>query len=782
MNIRKQLYALVFAALVLVPLAVLATFYVIRHAEDQVRQIAVAEELMTSASQLRQIAVETSMFHEARAAQQWQLQMRAIREQIGRMAVDDQDELANMSRISKNIDLSEKIYLRLSNTQSELTRQEIEKSGKSEAIREHQSRAMNSLFVVTQEILDAGNQLIQSNRNSAALALRWLRIVIALIIVALVMMIVFLARFIRIKILQPFKQIVLGTHQIAEGDYTHRLALHREDEIGELADAFDAMTARVEQTQNKLARSVRENASLLSALDLHAIISVADAAGNITLVNDGFCRISGYTREELLGKNHRIINSGEHAAEFWQAMWACIANGIPWRGQVCNRAKSGELYWVDTFIAPFVGDDGRIDKYISIRIDITDHKQFEQALIVASEEARSATLAKTQFLANMSHEIRTPLNAIHGMSYLMQKTEMTARQSDYLSKIQLSGQHLLGIIDDILDMSKVEAGMLSIEEAEFRIETVLDNMVNLISGNANKKGLLLTVELDDDVPHVLRGDPLRLSQILTNFGNNAVKFTERGEIKLIVRVQERSATDVLLYFAISDTGIGLTEEQISRLFQNFQQADASTSRKYGGSGLGLVISKNLAELMHGEVGVLSTPGEGSTFWFTARLLIAHSPVPALPDSGQQTAQVQADIEIQKSLYGARILLAEDNFINQQVASEMLSYGGYQVAVADDGQMALDMLEAGEYDLVLMDMQMPVMDGLQATLRIRSQPRFAKLPIIAMTANARQEDQERCLASGMNDFVAKPIQHEKLLSTVLKWVPQGVDFPLIDTNT
>ena len=592
-----------------------------------------------------------------------------------------------------------------------------------------------------------------------------------------------------------------------------------------------------------------------------------------------------------------------------------VAGGDPvymriWRGEISRREqeltrKDGSRFWARlTGVAVDVKEPAKGTVWVID--DITAEVKAFSELKKAEELAQSAAQMKADFLANMSHEIRTPMNAIIGMLHLVTRTELSPRQKDYLAKAQSSSRQLLAIINDILDLSKIESGKLAIEKVDFEIDKVFENVVTVISEKAASKGLELIVDIAPDVPRNLVGDPLRLGQILINYGSNAVKFTDRGEIAISASVTSKTSKDVLLHFSVADTGVGLDAEQRGRLFRKFEQADSSTTRKYGGTGLGLAIVKQLASLMNGSVGVESEPGKGSTFWFTVRLglsaqkqkrfipnpdlrgqrvlvvddsdhsrkvicdilssmtftvtgvtsgkeAIAHAV--SARDAGKPFSAVFIDLQMPEmdgietasgikaalapnvpnmvmfssyardeairsameagvsefvvkpftpsmlfdvvmkvigktvsnesrgaepempdisSISGAHILLVEDNDLNQEVATELLRSAGLVVDVAENGAVALEKLSGAAsespYDLVLMDIQMPVMDGLTATENIRKQTRWEKLPVIAMTANAMAGDRERFLAAGMNDHVAKPIDPEILFRTLCQWIP------------
>lgn len=396
---------------------------------------------------------------------------------------------------------------------------------------------------------------------------------------------------------------------------------------------------------------------------------------------------------------------------------------------------------------------------------VGDINELTSGLARAKDAAEQASRSKGEFLATMSHEIRTPINAVVGMAYLALKTDLTERQRDYIEKIRASGGHLLDLVNDVLDFAKIESGKLELELAGFNLDQLVERVASIASLRARQKGLALEFHVDPAIPRDLEGDSLRIGQILLNYINNAIKFTASGFVKVRASFAGQTKSGCRILLEVTDSGIGLSNEQKSRLFGLFQQADASTTRKYGGTGLGLAISKQLAELMGGEVGVRSTLGVGSTFWAVIHVGVLQH------DVGEEQKRTRAALPVAQHprFDGARILLAEDNVLNQQIAREMLEDAGATVTLANDGKEAIDLATASAFDCILMDVRMPGIDGLQATQALRGLPATAKVPIIAMTANAMVEDREECLRVGMDDFIPKPVDPELFLDILGKWV-------------
>ncbi|WP_177247060.1 response regulator [Marinospirillum alkaliphilum] len=503
---------------------------------------------------------------------------------------------------------------------------------------------------------------------------------------------------------------------------------------------------------NQMQEARKDLENQIFALDQHAIVSIADARGDILEANERFCNISGYTRNELIGQNHRLLNSGLHPREFFQDMWQTIASGKVWSGEIRNRCKNGDFYWVAATIVPFLDSKGRPERYIGIRTDITERKAIEEQALQAKAAAEAANQAKSDFLANMSHEIRTPMNGIIGMTGLAMDTDSEVERQEYLQIVRNSAESLLGILNDILDFSKIEANKLLLETVSFNLPQTVAETLKTLSSKAHEKGLEVICDLSPEVPEQVLGDPTRLRQVLINLVGNAIKFTEKGDITITLDVEQKHQQHATLMFSVKDSGIGIPADKLDHIFEAFSQADTSTTRQYGGTGLGLSISSQLVELMGGRMSVVSEPGKGSTFQFT--LVLALDPMPKVPVNTE-------------FLIGKCVLLVDDHPVNRTILSRQLQQWQMQVHQADSAATAQQLLEAGTLkpDLFLLDQHMPGMDGLDLTLWLRNQQAWQSTPLLILSSGPLKSDAERARPLAIQGFLTKPVLPNDLLKAI-----------------
>jgi PAS domain S-box-containing protein len=513
---------------------------------------------------------------------------------------------------------------------------------------------------------------------------------------------------------------------------------------GDPVSGPDGITAANPANEAHLRAALKEVSRLKHVLDQHVIVATTDQHGRITSANDKFCQLSGYRRDELIGQDHRILNSGTHPKDYFRELWATILRGEVWRGEIRNRAKNGTLYWVDTVIIPqFQGDSGKPDEFIAIRTDITRLKALENNLEQARDEAMEASRLKSEFLANMSHEIRTPMNGIIGMSGLLLEMELDEEQRHMAGIVQSSAENLLTIINDILDFSRIEAGKMRLDFADFELGHLIEDTLEILRPTAHEKELAIVGNLPRNLPGHLQGDPGRIRQVLTNLVGNALKFTDEGAVIVSLRVLAEADDALRFRISVQDTGCGIAPEDQAGLFEPFVQVDGSITRRHGGTGLGLAIASQLVELMGGTIGLRSSPGQGSTFWF--ELELPKRPV--------------------RSETARRVLIVDDNPDNREILLRQLANHGVWTEAVADARAALACLASTSreeaWDLVLLDHQMPEISGLELAQAIRSDPNLAEIPLIMLSSAGATMAIEDALGLGFSAILTKPVRKEQL---------------------
>ena len=584
----------------------------------------------------------------------------------------------------------------------------------------------------------------------------------------------------------------------ASTEAPQHLPVVRNDEVGTLIAGFNRLVDTLAEREQLLVEAKTTLEAALSSMN--EAVLIVDTAGRYIHINDAFVSFYRFNDREAcfasLADAYRNIEiflpTGEPVPmEEWGTARALHGERAINVERTLRRRDTGET-WISSFnFAPIRNRNNGIVGAVVTARDITEARAAEQAirelnatleariaertadlelsnrsLVTAKQQAEAANLAKSAFIANMSHEIRTPLNAINGMAQLIRRSGVTPQQLARLEKIDVASQHLLELINDILDISKIEAGKFAIEAINVNVQSIIANVRSILAERAKAKNIKLVID-NAPLPGPLLGDPARLQQGLLNYASNAIKFTDAGTITIRSRMLANDGDSVVLRFEVEDTGIGIPAETIPRLFQAFEQADNSTTRQYGGTGLGLAITRKLAKFMGGEAGVESTVGVGSTFWFSARLRVGLTKAEVRP-----LAVADPESVLRNEYAGFSVLIVDDEPINREVAQELLEETGLIIDTAENGAEAIAKAWDANYSLILMDMQMPEIDGLEATRQLRASSAYRRTPIIAMTANAYAEDRERCFAAGMNDFLSKPFDPDRLYAILVKWLAQA----------
>jgi len=614
----------------------------------------------------------------------------------------------------------------------------------------------------------------------------WLGKVILLLVFMTFSLVVSLAIYQAQRISKPLIKLANASMLVAAGKTGQQVEVTSKNEIGKLANAFNHMLRMrqiheqaLEHTNQQAEQALSELAEQKFALDQHAIVAITDIQGTITFINEKFTEISGYSRKELIGNNHRMLNSGYHTKDFFHGMYQTIANGKVWNSEICNRAKDGQIYWVDTTIVPFKDKKGKPKSYIAIRTDITERKKTELDLLKAKDDAEEATRLKSDFLANMSHEIRTPMNGVIGMTGLILDTDLTSKQRDYAKSTMKSAEALLTIINDILDFSKIEAGKLELEAVPFDLQNLSEDVSEIMAIKCREKNIELLLRYIPNTARHVVGDPGRVRQILLNLLSNAIKFTERGNVILTVESFDMDNGQLTIHIKVEDSGIGIERDKLKKIFNKFDQADGSTTRKFGGTGLGLAICQQLCRMMDGDILVTSEKNKGSTFSFAIILGVT-----------EQNSFRSPKLENQNLLTGLKTLIVDDLPMARTILTEQVSGLNLQSETASSGKEAISKLtqaiiDQNPFDIVITDFNMPEMDGEMLASKIKELKLLQKGALLFVTSSPRKGDCIRLKEMGVDGYLTKPTHPSelpKILTLIWRAKQQNKEIPLVTRHT
>jgi PAS domain S-box-containing protein len=784
LKIRSQINGLLVIAAFIISVAVALTLISAREVEQTTSDISAAQDLIESASQLRQVAVETALFHEARSQDQWQRKITSVTLEMDRMRVTTPREKTNLESIRKKIELMQIIYPRLTGGSgatlpgATISRSELEVA--------KESRAVASILVVTQEVNDIAHELIRGNREQAATALRGLQVSIGLVILAMGALIAFVWLLVSRRILQPLRIFERGTQQLAAGNYRHRLKLSRHDEIGDLAAAFDAMVVRVEAAaldlerhRDSLAAMVLSRTNeLLKAKDAAEALSryarrlieasldplvTISAQGKITDVNEASAQATGVPREQLIGTDFSDYFTEPDQARIGYRK--VFSEGFVRDYPLAVRHKTGRIMNVLYNAAVYKDDKGQVLGVFAAARDITERKFLDQVLLEKSVElerakaaAEKANLGKSEFLSSMSHELRTPLNAILGFAQLMESDspEPTPKQKRSLVQILNAGWYLLELINEILDLAQIESGKARLMLEPVSLDEVMNECRAMVEPQVKQRGIdLKLVPLESD--HFVEADRTRVKQVLINLLSNAIKYNKPGGT---VTFACALAAPNSIRVSILDTGVGLTQEQLAQLFQPFNRLGKESGPEEG-TGIGLVVTKRLVELMGGTIGMDSAVGVGSVFWVDFRLATA----PSLASHDVEQS-MPARPRVSEGISLRTLLYVEDNPANLTLIEQLVARrSDLRILSAADGQLGIEFARAHQPDVILMDINLPGISGIEAMKILRADPLTAHIPIIALSANALPSDIANGLEAGFFGYLTKPIKLDEFMENL-----------------